>query len=140
MTFKLGKSSLAHRKGVDPRLIEISDRAIKITLVDFGHGPMAGLRTAEIQNQLFKDGLSKCDGYTNKSRHQTGKALDFYAYVNGRASWDPEHLSMVANAFLQAAAELGYNVQWGGLWARKGKTKINGIIYGWDMPHMELVD
>jgi len=140
MKFKLGKSSLAHRKGVDPRLIEISDRAIKITLVDFGHGPMAGLRTAEIQNQLFKDGLSKCDGYKNKSNHQSGKALDFYAYVDGGASWQPEHLAMVAGAFLQAAGELGHQVRWGGLWSKKIRTTTNGITYGWDMPHMELVD
>lgn len=138
--FKLGKSSKANRAGVDPRLIEISDRAIEITMVDFGHGPVSGLRTAEIQNELFKDGRSKCDGYLNKSPHQSGKALDFYAYVNGRATWEPPHLAMVAAAFLQAASELGYHVEWGGLWRGKKPQQRNGIPYGWDCPHIQLME
>ena len=132
--FKLGKSSKENRRGVDPRLIEMSDRAIELTMVDFGHGPMSGIRTAEIQNALFQDGKSKADGYTHKSNHQTGKALDFYAYVNGGASWNPSHLAMVGAAFLQAANELGYVVEWGGLW--RGKDPV----FGWDMPHIQLVD
>ena len=130
--FKLSRSSKANRAGVDPRLIAISNRAIQLTLVDFGHGPMAGLRTPEIQHKLFRDGLSKADGYRNKSYHQTGKALDFYAYVDNKASWQPEHLAMVATAFLQAASELGIAVEWGGLWRSKRG------IYGWDMPHIQL--
>ncbi|MEO5344604.1 MAG: hypothetical protein H7842_15010, partial [Gammaproteobacteria bacterium SHHR-1] len=60
---------------------------------------------------------------------------DFYAYVDGRASWEREHLAMVAAAFLQAASHLGYAISWGGLWKQRG-----GGIYGWDMVHVELVD
>ena len=133
--FRLGKSSLANRAGVDPRLIEISDRAIEISTIDFGHGPVSGLRTADIQEALFLEGRSNCDGYRDKSYHQTGLALDFYAYVDGGASWTPEHLAMVAAAFLQAANELGYKLTWGGLWKSK-----KGGLYGWDMPHVQLAE
>lgn len=132
--FKLGKASLEHRKGVDKRLIEISDRAIQISMIDFGHGPVSGLRTAEIQNALYQDGKSKADGFRHIGKHQTGKALDFYAYVNGGASWNPAHLAMVGAAFLQAACELGYHVEWGGLW--RGEDPV----YGWDMPHIQLME
>ena len=77
--FRLSNRSKENREGIDPRLIEIDDLAIKITLVDFGHGPFAGKRTAPVQNGLFLDGRSKADGYDKLSNHQLGKALDFYA-------------------------------------------------------------
>jgi len=131
--FSLSEKSKINREGVDSRLIEISDLAIKITLVDFGHGPLSGLRHPEQQHALYLEGKSKADGYNKKSNHQSGRALDFYAYVDGKASWEPEHLTMVAAAFLQAASQLGYKVKWGGLWEAK-----NGGIYGWDLPHIEL--
>ena len=142
--YKLSESSKAHREGIDPKLIEISDLAITITLVDFGHDKFAGLREADIQNKLFRDGKSDCDGFIDISEHQAaddglGKALDFYAYV-GRASWQEEHLAMVALAFFQAASKLGYKIEWGGLWKPRNPKLKNGIVYGWDMPHIQLVD
>lgn len=127
--FTLSKKSKQRREGVDPRLIEISDLAIQITVIDFGHPADAGKRTAERQNELYLDGKSKADGYDKLSRHQSGKALDFYAFVDGKDSWDTEHLAMVAAAFLQAASILGYKLKWGGLW-KSFK----------DYPHVELVD
>lgn len=127
MGFKLGASSLSNRSGVDPRLIEISDLAITLSNIDFGIPSSGGLRTTADQAKLFDDGVSKCDGINTKSYHQTGKAIDVYAYVDGKASWDKLHLSHIATAMLQASAQLGYKLQWGGLWN------------SWqDMPHFEL--
>lgn len=128
--FTLSENSKKNREGVDSRLIEISDLAIRISLVDFGHGRDAGLRTAARQNELFKQGVSKADGHTKLSNHQSGRALDFYAFVDGRASWQPEHLTSVAAAFFQAACILGHRIEWGGLWRPNG----------WDKPHIELID
>ena len=138
--FSLSARSKENSKGIDPRLIEIRDLAIQITLVDFGHGPDSGLRTAIRQNELYLDKASAADGFDKISKHQLGKALDFYAFVNGRASWEPEHLAMVAAAFLQAASMLGYRIKWGGLWRRKSPVYVHGIEYGWDMPHIEIID
>ena len=140
MGFKLSESSKRNRRDVDPRLIQISDLAITLTLVDFGHGPDSGFRTGERQLELHRDGKSKADGYKRKSNHQSGKALDFYAFVNGRASWEHDHLAMVASAFFQAACILGYRIRWGGLWASRNPTVVNGIPYGWDCPHIELLE
>jgi|TARA_Y100000310_G_scaffold327068_1_gene392856 peptidoglycan L-alanyl-D-glutamate endopeptidase CwlK len=136
--FKLSERSKQRREGVDPRLIEIDDLAIQITLVDYGHPADAGLRTAERQNELFQNGKSQCDGYDSRSCHQSGMALDFYAYVDGKASWDKSHLAMVACAYLQAASQLGYKIRWGGLWKSKSAKAVNGIKYGWDCPHIQL--
>ncbi len=127
--FNLSDKSKQNMAGVDPRLVSIVTKALEISIVDFGIPSDGGIRTPERQKELFDKKLSRADGYTKKSKHQTGKALDFYAFVDGKASWEPVHLSLVACAFLQAASELGIKLKWGGLW--KGFR---------DMPHVELID
>jgi len=127
-SFKFSSTSLERMAGVDPRLIEIANLALKLTKFDFGIPEHGGIRTAGEQYELFRDGKSKCDGYNKPSNHQSGLALDVYAYVNGAASWREYHLAMVAAAMLQAAAMLGYKLSWGGLWDWQ------------DMPHFELLE
>ena len=127
--FKLGTNSINNLAGVDERLIDIAEVAIKLSNIDFGIPSTGGLRTEEVQAKLFADGVSKADGVNSKSYHQSGKALDVYAYVDGKASWDKLHLSLIAAAMLQASAQLGYELKWGGLWK------------SWqDYPHFEIRD
>ena len=119
--YRLGAKSLENLKGVNPILIEILERALEISStradgVDFTITSTAGIRTPEQQNRLFKEGVSKADGYKKISKHQTGDALDVVPYVNGRASWDEKELLKVAVCMLQASKELDYNIQWGGFW------------------------
>lgn len=129
MGFKLGKNSINNLAGVDGRLIAIADLAIELTNIDFGVPSTGGLRTEADQAKLFADGVSKADGVSNKSYHQSGKAMDVYAYVDGKASWDKLHLALIASAMLQASAQLGYELKWGGLWK------------SWqDYPHFEIKD
>ena len=129
MGFKLGKNSINNLAGVDGRLIAIADLAIELTNIDFGVPSTGGLRTESDQAKLFADGVSKADGVNNKSYHQSGKAMDVYAYVDGKASWDKLHLAVIASAMLQASAQLGYKLKWGGLWK------------SWqDYPHFEIKD
>jgi len=136
MSFKLSVTSRTRLTGVNPALIEIANLAIKITKIDFGIPEDGGVRTEIRQKELYLNGKSEADGVRNKSHHQSGEALDFYAYIDGAASWREDHLAMVACALLQAASILGYKLNWGGLWRSKKKT--NGISYGWDMGHIEL--
>lgn len=126
--YRLSKSSIRNLDGVHPELVGVVKLAIQITKVDFGIPSTGGYRTAEAQHKLFLDGKSKSDGYKSKSNHQTGNAVDVYAYVDGKASWQHEHLSQVACAMLEAAIRLDVNLRWGGLW----KSFI-------DMPHFERV-
>jgi len=140
MAFKLSTKSLERRTGIDPRLIEIDDLALSISVIDFGHPADAGVRTANRQNELFQTGKSGCDGFDKISKHQEGLALDFYAFVNGRASWKTEHLAMVAAAYLQAASMLGYKLSWGGFFKPIKKQQGNDYKGGWDYPHVQLED
>lgn len=126
--YRLSKSSIRNLDGVHPELVDVVKLAIQITKVDFGIPSTGGYRTAETQHKLFLDGKSKVDGYDNKSYHQAGNAVDVYAYVDGKVSWQPEHLSQVACAMLEAAIRLDVNLRWGGLW----KSFV-------DMPHFERV-
>ena len=130
MSFVLGTRSRSRLQGVDRRLVDVIELALTISLIDFGIPADGGVRTAERQHELFKDGKSKLDGFNRKSKHQTGKAFDVFAYVDGKASWDHLHLTHVATAILAAASRLGVPLRWG------GHFKPNG----WDMPHFELVD
>lgn len=136
--FVLSDRSKTNRIGVDSRLIQISDRAIQITKVDFGIDRDGGLRDNARQAELFKAGTSKCDGVTKRSPHQDGKALDVTAYVDGEAMWEHRYYAMIAVAFFQAANELGHRIRWGGMF-KEGRT-VDGVPYGWDCPHFELVD
>ena len=46
------------------------------------------LRDRETQQRMFDKGLSKCDGVSKISAHQTGKAADIYIIENGKISED----------------------------------------------------
>jgi len=87
--------------------------------VDFGISH--GRRTAEEQNEFYQQGrttpgeiITNADGYKNESVHQHGFAVDFFAYVNGRASYDHALLALIALAFAEAATEHGLRWSWGG--------------------------
>jgi len=131
VTYQLSDNSKKNRSSVNPKLIEISNLALTISTVDFGHGPLSGSRTASEQKALFDSKLSMADGIKHRSMHQEGNALDFYAFKDGKASWKEEDLAVVAAAFLTASIQLGpgYEIRWGGLF-KSFK----------DMPHVELVE
>ena len=125
--YKFSNSSLSRMAGIDDRLKRVANRAIELSRIDFGVPMYGGLRSEQDQNYLFSTGKSKADGYHSLSYHQTGLAIDVYAYVDGSASWDNLHLAMVAAAMLQAANELGIPLEWGGLWT--------SFV---DMPHFQI--
>ena len=126
--FKLSKRSLDRLDCVNPLLIAIIVEAIKTSPIDFGIPQYGGMRTAIEQNELFIKSKSQLDGFSKKSYHQSGNAFDIYAYVDGRASWNKDHLTTIAR-HIQKVAKDRYSVslQWGGDW-----TKFV------DMPHFQI--
>lgn len=126
--YKLSKRSYERLNGVNAILIAILTEAIKDSPYDFGIPSTGGLRTAELQNQLYKDGKSQLDGYKKKSYHQTGKAFDIFAYVDGKASWDRGQLTAIARHIQKVAKEeFDVDLEWGGDW--------KGFV---DMPHFQI--
>jgi peptidoglycan L-alanyl-D-glutamate endopeptidase CwlK len=98
--YTLHKSVLKH---IDTLKSEELKTAVKdfinYTPIDFVVIESGGLRTAELQNALFKKGYSQLDGYKYKSAHQSGLAVDIVPWVNNEPSWDIKHCTGLACAF-----------------------------------------
>tara|TARA_R110000850_G_C9903298_1_gene459998 strand:- start:17 stop:406 length:390 start_codon:yes stop_codon:yes gene_type:complete len=125
--YQFGKNSQDRMSGVNSSIIEVAKLALAISSIDFGIPRHGGLRTAQEQQMLFNENASQLDGTIKKSYHQSGMALDVFAYVEGKASWDAVHLTIIAAAMLEAANRLSVNMRWGGHWSNFK-----------DMPHFEV--
>jgi len=139
--YKFGKSSLSHMESVNLYLRAICFHAQYLAneahpnaaIPDWGYS--CGLRTKAQQQELYAQGRTKpgniitnIDGQTTKSMHQTGHALDFFAYVDGRANYEYEKLAVIAAVHMQAALDMGYRLNWGGT--------FESLC---DAPHIEIV-
>lgn len=121
--------SLKNLSGIHPDLRRVLDKALQESDVDFLINE--GLRTLERQKELYRIGATT----TMNSRHLTGHAVDFYAWVDtnqdGKITFEEMSafplMKKIADAIKSAAAELRIPVVWGGDW-RKFK----------DYPHIEL--
>jgi len=132
MSWVLGTTSKSRLVGVNPKIIEIIDEALEVSPIDFGIPADGGKRTAERQYELFKQGVSKCDGIDRLSKHQSGDAWDFYAFVNNKASWDRAQLSILYGVFAAVAYKKNIPIRWGGTFGSK-------TYNGWDAGHIELL-
>jgi peptidoglycan L-alanyl-D-glutamate endopeptidase CwlK len=115
--YYLSQKSRNKLTGVHDDLIEVVNRAIAITPVDFGISQ--GLRTISQQKQLVQSGLSQ----TMRSRHLTGHAVDLFAYVDGEVSWEFDYYIEIADAMLNACKSIsrldrceGIPIVWGAAW------------------------
>ena len=148
MGYKLSQLSRDRLKGVKPQLIEVVERAIQISEVDFR--VTEGVRTLTRQKELLKAGSTT----TLNSRHLTGDAVDLAPMVGREVRYDWALVYKVAEAMRTAALELGVKVRWGGVWDKnladlKGglsddvadyaaRRKAAGKRVFLDGPHFEL--
>ncbi len=110
MTYSLGARSLQRLEGVHPDLVRVVNRAISISDLDFT--VLEGLRTVERQKVLFAKGATR----TMNSRHLTGHAVDLAPVIDGQVSWDWPLYNRLAKFVLEASAEEGVPLTWGGTW------------------------
>ncbi len=130
--YKYGKSSLSNINTVSLVLQMLCHKALavanarKLHCPDFGIS--CGKRSTMEQIIMFKEGKSKCDGINTISKHQYGFAVDYFAYIDGEANYDPGNLALIATCFQEAALEMGIVIKWGG--------NFKSLA---DAPHIELV-
>jgi len=131
MSFKFSKTSIRRMKGLNQKLIDTLHCALANTRVDFM--VVSGLRTAEEQNKLYKQGKSYLDGYNRKSAHQLGLAVDIVPYVDGHPVWslvgNEDKWLEIGRAMLRCARRNGICLEWGLTY------NING---GHDPYHFEI--
>lgn len=132
MGFRLSKRSLSRLDGVMPILISIFKEGVKDSPYDFGIPSTGGLRTDQDQLDLYAIGRTikkhkKPVTWTLNSNHKAkpdgyGHAVDIYAYVNGKASWNMKYLKPIAKHLKEfAMKEYGVELEWGyDLWKKDG--------------------
>lgn len=126
---KLSKRSLDRLVGVNPSLVAVFNKACES--MPFDITVLEGLRTAERQAELLKQGATK----VQVSRHMSGNAIDIAPYP---IDWnDTERFKIVAHHMFAAAKELGIVIRWGGNWSRQDET-VKPTSSFVDMPHFEL--
>jgi peptidoglycan L-alanyl-D-glutamate endopeptidase CwlK len=135
MAYRFGKISEERMKGLNINLINILLLAIRRTPIDFGIAWKGGLRTSEEQNELFKQGFSKCDGYTLLSKHQSGNAVDLNVFVGAKFVENKEMLCVIAGVMFSSASELNLKLRWGLDWNSNGDIRDNSFN---DQYHFEL--
>ena len=141
--YQLGRTSKQRLSTTAIDIQKIIEMAIKVTPVDFGVAE--GHRSIEDQQKYFKEGKSKIDGVTKKSKHNLSpsQAVDVYAFVNGKASWDKNHLCIIAGVILACAeylrqtGEINKKIRWGGNWDMDGEIISDQTFQ--DLPHFELI-
>jgi peptidoglycan L-alanyl-D-glutamate endopeptidase CwlK len=130
--YRYSSNSRANIESTSLTMNDLCDRAIKIANTrklycpDFGISE--GKRTKARQEYLFKEGASNCDGTIHRSKHQDGLAVDYYAYIDGKADYSPGDLALIFTCFQEAASDMNIQIKWGG--------NFNSIA---DCPHIELV-
>jgi peptidoglycan L-alanyl-D-glutamate endopeptidase CwlK len=132
MSFKLSTRSLGKLEGVDSRLIDVVERAIELTKVDFG--VIYGMRTLEEQEKLVAAGKSQ----TMKSNHLIGKAVDLMAYVDGKGVWELNVYDDLCDAMKEAAEELGTPIKWGAAWSEGDIRTYPGTAEDAMMKYIDL--
>lgn len=119
--FSFSQRSQRALSGVHPDLVKVAYRALELTTVDFVI--VEGVRSIETQRRYVAEGKSR----TLYSRHLSGHAIDYIAFVDGKGTYDAVAMKAVSVAFKRAGKELGVAIEWGGDW----KSFV-------DTPHIEL--
>lgn len=135
--YKFGTTSKERLATCHEDLQKVFEAAIALSPVDFGIAE--GHRSIERQKQLFDEGKSRIDGITKKGKHNYSPSLavDVYAFVNGKASWDSNELCIIAGVVLAVAANYGIKLRWGGNWDMDGQIISDQNFI--DLPHFELI-
>lgn len=125
--FKFGPKSLKALEGVKPPLVVLANEVLKRSKINFSISE--GVRSLERQKQLFAEKKT----LTLKSKHLSGNAIDFAAFIDGKLSWDKQYYDYLGELFETTAKDLGINIKWGGRF-----KMANGKPF-YDGPHVELV-
>lgn len=88
--------------------------------------PFCIYRSAEEQNERYKEGLSYCDGYKKISKHQRWLAIDFAIPTDDWSDfiWEPDPQYFI---FGEIAEKMG--LTWGHRWYEKGRKKFDDVYH-----------
>lgn len=136
---KLSKTSIERLSTCHSDIQKVITLAIELSPVDFGIAE--GHRSEERQIELFNEGKSK----VKKGKHNfyPSRAVDIYAFVNRKASWDNAHLTFLGGFIIACAkhlkekGEITHDFRWGGNWDGDGEIISDQNFI--DLPHFEII-
>lgn len=151
MAYRFGKKSLKNLSTCHPDIQLILQEVINY----YDFSVISGIRTQEEQERLFKDGKSKLDGITQKSKHQgrlvNGEvfsfAVDIFPYKKGTNAFSGHEkdsrrfytlmgmVKAVAKRLLQEG-KISHDVRFGLDW--DGDDTYRDQTFD-DLPHFELI-
>lgn len=119
--FSLSDRSKNVLSKVDPLLSKLFETSIINSPYDFT--VYHGLRTDAEQAEMIRSNKS----WVSRSKHQDGRAVDLFLWVNGQDKWDDyAAYTAVADHIKDCANRLNIPIVWGGDWKKR------------DMVHFEL--
>ena len=122
---RFGKKSISNLRGVNIKLINVLNQAIK----HFDFTVIEGKRSLETQKEYVAKGASK----TLESKHLEGKAVDIAPYP---IDFDDEERFVYLGGFiLGVASQLGVKLRWGLDWDMDTYTKDTKFR---DIGHFEI--
>lgn len=109
--YSFGKKSLEQRETLHPDLKKVVDETAKT----FNCSIICGHRNEQDQNEAFVHGKSKLKWPNSRHNSYPSEAVDLTPYP---CDWNAlEEFREMAKHVLQAAKNVGVEVEWGGLWA-----------------------
>jgi len=141
---QFSKTSRARLNTCHKDLQLVMGMAIALSPVDFGIAE--GTRSITMQQKFFKEGKTQLDGVNKKSKHNysPSKAVDIYAYVNGKASWKAKDMIFLSGFIIaiarhmKALSLITHEFRWGGNWDKDGEIiSDQGFV---DLPHFEIIE
>jgi peptidoglycan L-alanyl-D-glutamate endopeptidase CwlK len=130
--YVFGTTSIRRAEGVNTNLFTCARRALSKSKYDMTIPWRGGFRTAEEQNELYKDGSTRADGYDKMSYHQSGNALDIKPCSKDKETINHAYTHFAKLMFrewqrmLIEDSSIG-TLEWGGLWKNS-----------WDIRHYEV--
>ena len=141
--FRFGWSSQSKLETCHKDLQLVMAESLKVSFIDFGVSE--GHRSAERQQELFKQNKTKIDGVNLFGKHNNypSKAADIYPFINGKADYSFNALCYLAGVIQGVAGRLledwtiTHYIRWGGNWDNDGVILTDQRFD--DLPHFELV-
>lgn len=135
--YQFGTTSKERLATCHEDLQKVFEAAIALSPVDFGIA--CGHRSIDDQKKAFDEGKSKIDGINKKGKHNYSPSLavDVYAFVNGKASWEVHHLCIIIGVVLAVANNYGIKLRSGANWDKDGEFITDQKFQ--DLPHFELI-
>lgn len=147
--FYFSKLSLSKLDTCHPDLNIVMRVALHCSSVDFGISE--GHRSVERQQELYAKGrtapgpiVTYVDGVKKKGKHNEfpSLAVDIYAWVDGKVSYDIKHLTYIAgivqavSVMLKGMGIISSEIVWGGNWDKDGTIITDQKFL--DGPHFEI--